>query len=171
MSTYFLVSQLQLMCPQFQAEILATCQENINGMGAMLRGPTVTVLSPKRCHEMRGKRIKMFVVIANANAGEQQSLIDQQMGRRSNSTTTSSSSTNANPGELCKCAQFKRKLTTLYRRAATVHRAVIGGSWLGSRNSYLIHNDRTVSRFIFYAKVTILTELFGLLRGILVSIN
>lgn len=144
----------------------------------MLRGPIVTVLSPKRCHEMRGKRIKMFVVIANANnvvvGGEQQSLVDQQMGQRSNSTTINATSTNANSGELCKCkyAQFKRKLTTLCRRAATVHRAVIGGSWrLGSRNSYLIHNDRTMSRFIFYAKVTILTELFGLLRGILVSIN
>lgn len=158
----------------FQAEILATCHENINGMSAMLRGPTVTVLSPRRCQEMRGKRIKMFVVIANDRGRDKVAVDEEEVkDQPTKSTTTSTIITNEVPRnndiKLCRCEQFKKTLATLCRRVATVPRSVLSSSSNRNSTSNLIGHDRDrrlVSRFIFYAKVTILTELFGFFRGI-----
>lgn len=165
-------------CPcSFQAEILATCQENINGMSAMLRGPTVTVLSPRRCQEMRGKRIKVFVVMGSA---AETAIIPSTTTTTTNSTNNNNSNNDiaSSANELCRCEQFRKKLTTLCRRLATVPRSMLGirrsnssSSGRGSSSSLIGHDrDRMMSRFIFYAKVTILTELFGFLRGLCFSI-
>lgn len=201
-------SVLTLRRPLLQAEILATCQENINGMNAMLRGPTVTVLSPRRCQEMRGKRrIKMFVVIVAADQANNGTVEiknpaePQQQPRPLQSnvnadhrkvTTTKIAPVYANPAptELCKCAQLKRTLTAFGRRVAmaatsvpesslsslSLGRDMIGnrrGSGSSGRSSSVggYWRDQAISRFIFYAKVTILTELFSFLRGCRFSIS
>lgn len=140
----------------------------------MLRGPTVTVLSPRRCQEMRGKRIKMFVVIAKDRGRDKVAVDEKEVkDQPTKSTTTSTIITNDqeelrnNDIKLCRCEQFKKTLATLCRRVATVPRSVLSSS--RNSTSSLIGHDRDrrlVSRFIFYAKVTILTELFGFLRGI-----
>lgn len=164
-----------MLCPcSLQAEILATCQENINGMSAMLRGPTVTVLSPRRCQEMRGKRIMVFVVMGSAA----ETAITPSTTTNSTNNNNSNNDIASSANELCRCEQFRKKLTTLCRRLATVPRSMLGirrrnsnSSGRGSSSSLIGHDrDRMMSRFIFYAKVTILTELFGFLRGLYFSI-
>lgn len=142
-------------------------------MSAMLRGPTVTVLSQTRCQEMRGKRrIKLFIVIAQAEVK------DREQDHQPEHMTTSIVNYK-NPTELCKCAQLKRTLTALGRRVAAVmpRSMLLGRDLSGNRNcrnnsnSRGLLRDRTIFRFIYYAKVTILTELLSFLRGIRFSIS
>ena len=112
----------------------------------MLRGPTVTVLSQKRCQEMRGKRrLKVFVVA----------------GRVVEPPKTS-----------YQCEQLKRTLMSLGRIIGRLPMTVmksrstgsdVSGSTGGPSRAGGLVRERVISRLIFYTKVTILTELFSFL--------
>lgn len=112
-----------------------------------MKGPLVTVLSAKRCSEMRGKKaVKMFVVFG-------------EMTRKDGDDEKEEGEKTKRPQELCKCAQIKEKLLKIYHKVGSVRQ-------LFSRNKHHLVKTQFLSRVIFYTKITVLTEMVNFIKGI-----
>lgn len=103
-------------------------------MGAMLRGPTVTILSAKRCQEMRGK---IFVILPPPPPKEDGLVLNSDKSCKERSSRNGGE----NNFEYLK-AQLKKRIVNVPGRLCEMCR-----------------NRTTISRFIYYARVTFLMEL------------